>query len=141
MKHHETRFSVRFNEADSYGIVWHGRYIDYFELGRLDLCSRFGITPDDLKEAGLFAPVVEMKCRLRASARYPDHLVVGTTVVPTEKAMLTFSYRIQREADSQLLAEGETSHVLLTLEGKMLYEVPPDLKQKIATMCAALDEK
>jgi acyl-CoA thioester hydrolase len=139
MKQHETLLTVRFNEVDSYNVVWHGHYIAYFEAGRLDLCGRFGMSPGDLKGLGLFAPVVAMRCRLRAPARYGDDLLLKTSVVPDEKAMLTFSFRLYRLPDMHLLAEGETSHVLLTLENKMLYEVPAELASRIAKMMAYLD--
>lgn len=139
MKQHETRLTVRFNEVDSYNVVWHGHYLGYFEVGRLDLCGRFGMSPGDLGVLGLFAPVVDMRCRLRASARYGDELLLKTSVVPTEKAMLIFSFRLYRMPDMHLLAEGETSHVLLTLENKMLYGVPPELASRIAKMTAYLD--
>ena len=139
MKQHETPVTVRFSEVDAFNIVWHGHYIGYFELGRLDLCARFGLSPEDLKGLGLFAPVVDMKCRIRASARYNDRLLVQTSVTPSDKAMLVFNSTILREQDRQVVAEGETSHVLLTLEGKMLYEVPEDLKTRIRRMLEYLD--
>jgi len=135
---HKTEITVRFHEVDSFDVVWHGHYIGYFEAGRLDLCSRFGMSPADMKEMGLFAPVVDMKCRMRAAARYPDTLIVGTTVVPAEKALLTFAYTIHRESDMTLLAEGETSHVLLA-GGRMLYEIPRELGVRIGRMTAYLD--
>lgn len=138
MKAHETRLTVRFNEVDSFDVVWHGHYIGYFEVGRLDLCGRFGLSPVDLKGLGLFAPVIDIRCRLRSPARYGDRLMVETSVIPSEKAMLTFAFRIIREPEMTLLAEGETSHVLLTLERKMLYEIPPELGLRIGRMVEAL---
>lgn len=120
-------------------MVWHGHYIGYFEAGRLDLCSRFGLSPSELKEMGLFAPVIDMKCRLRASARFNDSLIIGTSVIPVEKALLTFVYTIHRDPDMTLLAEGETSHVLLARGGKILYEIPPEIRLRIERMVAYLD--
>ncbi|GAB4483036.1 MAG: acyl-CoA thioesterase [Thermodesulfovibrionales bacterium] len=138
MKQHDTRLTVRFSEVDSFGVVWHGHYINYFEQGRLDLTSRFGLSPEDLRGLGLFAPVVDIRCRLRSPARFPDVLTIGTTVKPSEKAMLTFAFRLMRDSDGALLAEGETSHVLLTLSGTMLYEVPTELKHRIDAMLDSL---
>jgi len=139
MKVHETKVAVRFHEVDSFDVVWHGHYIGYFEDGRLDLARRFNLSPDALKQLGFFAPVVDMKCRIRASARYNDNLTVQTSVRPTDKAMLVFTYTIIRERDREVLAEGETSHVLLTLEKKMLYEIPEELKARISSMLSYLD--
>jgi acyl-CoA thioesterase FadM len=53
--------------------------------------------------------------------------------------MLVFTYTIIREQDRQVIAEGETSHVLLTLEKKMLYEVPEGLKAGISSMLSYLN--
>ena len=139
MKAHETQLSVRFHEVDSFDVVWHGHYIAYFEDGRLDLCNRFGLSPEAMKQLGYFAPVVDMKCRIRASARYGDKLIIQTSVKPSDKAMLVFTYAIIREQDRQTIAEGETAHVLLTLERKMLYEVPEELKTRISSMLSYLD--
>jgi len=139
MKAHETRLSVRFREVDSFDVVWHGHYIAYFEDGRLDLCNRFGLSPEAIKQLGYFAPVVDMKCRIRASARYADRLIIQTSVKPSDKAMLVFTYTIIREQDHQTIAEGETAHVLLTRERKMLYEVPEELRTRITSMLSYLD--
>ena len=139
MKAHETKFAVRFHEVDSFDVVWHGHYPGYFEIGRLDLAKKFDLSPDALRQLGFFAPVVDMRCRIRASARYDDNLIVQTAVRPTDRAMLVFTYTIIRESDRQVIAEGETSHVLLTLEKKMLYEVPQELRSLITRMLAYLD--
>lgn len=139
MKAHETKLTVRFPEVDSFDVVWHGHYIGYFEVGRLDLVKRFNLSPDALRQLGFFAPVVDMRCRIRASARYDDNLIVETSVRPTDRAMLVFAYTLVRERDGQVIAEGETSHVLLTLEKKMLYEVPEGLKSPITRMLTYLD--
>lgn len=139
MKQHETRLSVRFNEVDSFDVVWHGNFIEYFEIGRLDLCSGFALSPEDMRGIGLYAPVVDIKCRLRAPARYNDSIIVKTSVVPSEKALLTFTYKLLREPDMTLLAEGETTHVLLTLADKMLYQIPDELTARIEKMLAYLN--
>jgi acyl-CoA thioester hydrolase len=139
MKAHETRLAVRFHEVDSFDVVWHGHYIGYFEDGRLDLARKFNLSPDALRQLGFYSPVVDMKCRIRASARYDDNLIVQTSVRPTDRAMLVFTYTIIREQDRQVIAEGETSHVLLSLEKKMLYEIPEELKAKISSMLSYLN--
>ena len=139
MRAHETTLTVRFNEIDSFGVVWHGHYIQYFEIGRLDLCSKFDLSPEMVKRLRLFAPVIEIKCRLRSPAKYDDILLVKTSVVPSEKAMLTFSYKLYRKSDMTLLAEGETTHVFITLNWKMLYEVPSKLRTKIEKMLEYLN--
>lgn len=134
MKYHETTAEVRFYEADMYNMLWHGNYAAYLEIGRLDLCSKFGLSIADMKTLGVYSPVVEMKIRYRSPARFGDKLIIKTTVLPTERASLTFQYLIERPSDNTLIAEAETTHVMLNSEGKMLYILPDDIMGRIENL-------
>lgn len=136
MRWHESRAAVRFDEIDSFGVLWHGHYAKYFEVGRLDLSKQFNLSIEELGQLGYYAPVVNLGCRFREPARYGDEITVKTTVEPLESASLTFQYQLVRRSDGTILAEGFTSHVLLTTEGKMLYLVPPELEKPLHEMIA-----
>lgn len=132
---YETEIEVRFGEVDSYGVVWNGSYPEYLEIARLKLSSAFGLSLEEMKALGVYAPVVEMRIRYKNFLRFGDTFKVVTSVRPTEKAMLTFVYRLVK--DSVEIAEAETSHVLLTLEGKMLYHPPAEIGRRIGRMIQA----
>jgi acyl-CoA thioester hydrolase len=133
---HECDEKIRFCEVDLFNVAWHGHYIKYFEIGRLDLAGKFGMSPDAMKEMGYYVPVVDLGCRFREPARLGDMITIKTSVEPVEKAALTFRYEVVRTRDSTLLAEGFTSHVLLTLDGKMIYMIPERLKKPLEDMLA-----
>lgn len=134
MRWHECRAAVRFHEVDSFNILWHGNYINYFEIGRLAFSRQFGLSIDDLARYGLFAPVIDFGCRLKESARYGDEIIIRTGIDPVEKALLTFRYVLIRASDGKALAEGYTKHVLMTLERKLLYMLPDDLQKPVQDM-------
>ena len=94
MKYHETFLQVRFYEVDAYGVVWHGHYIGWFEVGRNELTERFHMGPLQLKEKNLLAPVVELTCQFKLPATFGDSLVIQTTMERTEVAKLIFHYRV-----------------------------------------------
>jgi len=131
MKFYETDVPVRFYEVDAFGVVWHGHYACYLEIGRLYLSEKLGLSLDEMRRMGVYAPLVELKIKYKAFARFGDVLVVKTGILPTEKASLTFKYIIERKSDAALIAEAETTHVLLTLDGKMLYQAPEGLKKML----------
>jgi acyl-CoA thioester hydrolase len=133
---HETQLKVRFCEVDSYEVAWHGHYISWFEVGRNELASRFGLDPMQLKEVGLMAPVVDLSCKFKLPARYDDEVMILTTMQRTETAKLIFHYTVMR--DTEVLAEGSTTHVLTDLKGTMLYKVPPAVQQRLEEMMAFL---
>ena len=139
MRYHETPVRVRFYEVDSYGVVWHGHYMGWFEAGRNELTERFQIGPLQLKEKHLLAPVVELTCQFKLPATYGDSLVIQTTMERTEVAKLIFHYRVLSQRDGKILAMGSTTHVLTDLNGNLLYRVPPEVLERIEAMRAYLE--
>jgi acyl-CoA thioester hydrolase len=131
MKFDETEIRVRFNEVDSWGIVWHGHYIAWFEAGRMALLNKFQLSPQDFTRMGYMAPVVDLKCSYKEPARLGDEVIIRTTVIKPAKAALTFQFEILRKKDRKLLVTGEETQVLLTLDGRMLYYIPPELEKKL----------
>lgn len=134
MKYHETHLQVRFYEVDAYGVVWHGHYPGWFEVGRNDLTGKFELGPLQLKERNLLAPVVELHCKYKSPVLFGESLLILTTLERTELAKLIFHYQILSQAERRVLATGSTTHVLTDLQGTLLYRVPPDILQKIEAM-------
>lgn len=139
MKYHETSVQVRFYEVDAYGVVWHGHYVGWFEVGRNDLTQPFDMGPLQLKERNLLAPVVELNCEYKFPAAFGESLLIQTTMERTEVAKLIFRYRVLSQGNGKVLATGSTTHVLTDLKGNLLYRVPPDILQKIEEMMKYLE--
>jgi acyl-CoA thioester hydrolase len=140
MKYDETEVVVRFQEVDEWGIAWHGHYIGWFEVGRMELLRKFDLLPRQFTELGYIAPVVNLKCDFKEPARSGEHIVIRVTVLKPEKAVLTFCFEIYRKEDQKLLAKGETTQVLMTTDGKLLYFLPDEIKNKIDSMIQYLNE-
>ena len=127
---------VRFEEVDPWQIVWYGRYLSYFEVARTVLMERFDLLADRIVLLGYRTPIVSMQCRFKAPARFNDRLQVRATVKVPETASLTFLFEIHRLADAALIAVGETTHVLLSEEGQMIYKFSGSLRERIDRMVA-----
>jgi acyl-CoA thioester hydrolase len=131
MKYDETEIRVRFNEVDSWGIVWHGHYIAWFEAGRMALLRKFQLQPQDFAQMGYLAPVVDLKCSYKEPARLDEEIIIRTTILKPTKAALTFHFEVLRKKDQKLLVTGEETQVLQTLDGRLLYYIPSDLKDRL----------
>lgn len=140
MKYDETEIKVRFNEVDSWGIVWHGHYIAWFEVGRMALLKKFHLLPQDFTQMGYIAPVVDLKCFFKEPARMEEEILIRTSVLKPTKAALTFRFQILRKKDGKLLASGEETQVLLTLDGRMLYIIPQNLRERLQPLFNYLEE-
>jgi acyl-CoA thioester hydrolase len=108
----ESRFRVRYAETDQMAVVYHSNYVIWFGIGRVDLLRQLGFTYKQLEgEDGCSLPVVELRCRYKAPARYDDEILVRTHLKNVRETYLHFGYEVLRASDSALLAEGETVHI------------------------------
>ena len=109
----EVRLRVRYAETDQMGVVYYSNFLVWFEIGRVELLRQLGFDYKTMEiEDDCFIPVVEVNCRYKAPARYDDELIIATHVTGVRGAVLKFRYSVMRVSDQQLLAEGETTHVV-----------------------------
>jgi acyl-CoA thioester hydrolase len=129
-------FEVRFPEVDSYGVVWHGHYVQYFEVARNALCAAFGLTPADALAHGYKVPITKVSMDLKRPARLDDRLVVSARLAPQEVAKLAMSYEIRRETTGELLATGSTEQVFLSPSGELLLTLPAAVRTLVERVLA-----
>jgi acyl-CoA thioester hydrolase len=109
----ETRLRVRYAETDQMGVVYHSNHLIWFEVGRVELMREMGFSYRDLeRDEGRFIAVAEVKCRYRAPAYYDEEVIVRTRLRSVRDSVLIFSYELVRAGEGDLLAEGETVHVV-----------------------------
>lgn len=108
-----TEVSVRFNEADPLGIVWHGHYIRYFEDGREAFGAKYGLTYLDFFRNGLVVPIVSVDCQFKKPLRYGDSVIVETRYVDCQAAKIQFDYRLLHAKTGDLVATGNSLQVFL----------------------------
>jgi|SRR5665213_3482459 acyl-CoA thioester hydrolase len=113
-----TQVRVRYAETDQMGIVYYANYLVWFEIGRVELLRSLGLAYSQLeKEHECILPVVEASCRYRSPARYDDEILIETRPALLRGSVLKFAYKIYRKSvqegkERELLAEGETVHVV-----------------------------
>jgi acyl-CoA thioester hydrolase len=113
-----TEVRVRYAETDQMGIVYYANYFVWFELGRVELLRSLGLTYSSLEtDHGCILPVVDASCRYRSPARYDDEILIETRAAMMRGSVIKFAYEVyrkpgQKESERELLAEGETVHVV-----------------------------
>jgi acyl-CoA thioester hydrolase len=110
---------VRYAETDQMGVVYHANYLIWFEVGRVELMRALGIEYKRMEsEDDCHIVVVDVRCRYHASARYDEVVRVRTRIAESRNRTIRFSYEIFRDTDQELLAAGETLHVICGSSGK-----------------------
>src|SRR5262249_34666826 len=110
----ETRLRVRYAETDQMGVVYHSNFVVWFEVGRVELLRQLGFRYRDMeRDDDCHIAVVDVRCRYKAPARYDDEIVIRTELKNVRESLLHFGYEILRAEDATLLAEGETTHIVV----------------------------
>lgn len=132
----QSHIRVRYADTDAMGVVYHAKYLEYFEVGRGDWMRYHGLPYAEFEQAGLFVPAVECHCRWRAPAKYDDILTVETRVEDLTPAKVVFAYRVVRNPDGRLLCDGRTVHAFVDFSGRpqALSKKVPHLYERIQTV-------
>src|SRR5882724_11374970 len=110
---------VRYAETDKMGFVYYGNYYIYFEVGRVEYMRNKGIDYKQMEiQDDSFIVVAESKCRYRRPARYDDPLRIRTRVLAAKRRTIHFGYEIVHDETGELLATGETVHVVCDSNGR-----------------------
>ncbi len=108
-----TSIRVRYKETDQMGVVYHGNYFTWFDIGRTEFFRNMGMVYTRLEEEGILLPVIEAQCRYIKPAKYDDEIIINTKLVKLKGVRLEFEYSIYRKEDNELLAEGRTVHAFV----------------------------
>ena len=115
----ETLARVRYKETDQMGMVYYGNYFTFFEIGRVEYMRERGIAYKQMEsEDDSFIVVAEAHCRYLRPARYDDLLRIRTRVSEARRRSIRFAYEILRDDGAELLATGETVHIICNREGR-----------------------
>jgi acyl-CoA thioester hydrolase len=115
----DTVVRVRYAETDKMGIVYYANYFIYFEIGRVEYLRHRGLDYRQMElEDDSFTVVAEAKCRYRRPAKFDDPLRIRTRVTSARRKTITFGYELVHDETGELLATGETIHVVCDGNGR-----------------------
>ncbi|WP_374548639.1 acyl-CoA thioesterase [Flavobacterium sp.] len=115
---------VRYSETDQMGVVYHGSYVPYFEIGRVEWLRKKGISYKELEATGIALPIVSMHINYKKPARYDELLKVTTKLKSQNGVKIEFDCEIRNENDELLT----TAHFILVFVDVNLGKpiLPPD---------------
>ena len=121
---HELMIRVRYPEVDAMGYLHHSRFLQYFEMGRIELLRAAGRSYADFEKEGVFFVVVKVECRFRSPARYDEELRLTTRVVRQTAVRIDHAYELRR--GDTLLADATTTIACVGKDGQ-LRAIPENL--------------
>src|SRR5436309_320350 len=117
MHSHTLNLRVRYPECDPMGYLHHSVYLQYFEMGRVELLRAAGHSYAELEKQGIFFVVVKAEVKYRAPARFDEELTLITRIVRRTAVRFDHAYELRR--GETLLAEGATTIACVDRNGEV----------------------
>ncbi len=111
-----SQINVRYAETDMMGIVYHGSYLPWFEVGRTTLLKECGIVYRELEALGYRLPVIELGAKFFKPALYDDMVTVITRLKERPLLRIRLEYEVRR--GDELLVTGFTVHTFIDRAGE-----------------------
>jgi acyl-CoA thioester hydrolase len=130
MKEHELKVRVRYSETDQMGVVYHGNYAQYFEMGRVEWLRNLGVSYKWMEGNGIMLPVVSLNMNYKKPARYDDWLTIKTILKSQSSVKIEFDYEIYNE-QSELLTIANSILVFVDMKTGRPTAPPEYVKEKL----------
>lgn len=124
-----TPIRVRYADTDRMGIVHHAKFLEYLEMGRVELMRETGISYRELEARGILYPVIEVWVRYRRSLTFDDQITVHTWYRSLERTRVTFAYRLEGP-DGEVAAEALTLHAQTDPRGRPV-PIAPEVAERV----------
>ena len=104
---------VRYAEVDQMHVVYHSRYIEWFEAARTELLRDWGLPYKKIEEMGVMLPVIDVRCFYHKAVVYDDLVEIETTISALSKVKMTLGYVVRRKGDPAVCAAGHSVHCFI----------------------------
>lgn len=113
------------------GVVYHGHYAQFYEIGRTEAIRSLGYTYKDIESLGIIMPVIDIHSRFLRPAKYDDLITVKTMLreMPLHHKIV-FHSEIYNE-HNDLLNVGTVTLFFMEAKNMKRCEMPAVLKEKL----------
>ena len=130
----EAEITVEFYDLDPMQVVWHGNYINYFEIGRRALLEKIGYSYNEMKESGYAFPVIEISAKYLGSLRFRDRARVKAVLLEYENR-LKIKYEIHNIQTGLLTTKGVSTQMAYDIKaGDSCFVCPKILADKVEAL-------
>jgi acyl-CoA thioester hydrolase len=138
LQSHSFDLDVQIFDTDCFGVMWHGAYTKWLEMGRVKLFEAIGVEvskPGDTD--GYIYPVVDQHFRYKSPARFGDTLTL-TTTVEAHGHKLVFQQQCHNHTTDKITIEVQTTIVVLDMNWKTQRRLPEVIASRIKSRLCKL---
>ncbi len=112
------------------GVVYHGNYAQYLEIGRTEWLRKLGVTYKDMENSGIMLPVINLNLNFLKSAFYDDVLKIETSLKKKPLVKIEFDYLIKNQND-EILCDASTTLAFINMKTKKPMRCPNEILIKM----------
>lgn len=129
---HSYKFDIRirYGETDQMGVVYHGNYPQFIEIGRIEWLRSLGVSYKKMEEEGVMLPVISLNINYKKPVFYDDVISVKTFVKKQPKASIEFEYEITNEA-GEIVTTASTVLAFVDMKTKRPMRCPKYILDKL----------
>lgn len=121
---HRFEQKVYYSDTDAYGVVWHGSYLRWLEMGRVELCEILGYNLIELQAQNITLPVVNLNVRYKSSAKLNDEMIIETSIKTFNSLSVVFEQKILNKDTGKIFVEALVDVVAIDNNGKLYRKMP-----------------
>ena len=133
MSEHKVQLRVRYSETDQMKVVYHGNYLPYFEIGRVEWLRNQGISYKSLEDVGIGLPIASLQLNYKKSAIYDDELTITTKFKSHSGVKIDFECEIHNQ-NNELLTTAYFLLVFIDLNTGRPISPPQNVMDIIETL-------
>jgi acyl-CoA thioester hydrolase len=112
------------------GVVYHGNYAQFFELGRTEWLRNLGVSYKGMETSGIMLPVISLNCNFIKSAVYDDILTIETLLKKKPMVKIEFDYKITNQ-DEEIICTGNSVLAFINMNTKKPTRCPEYLLERL----------
>jgi tol-pal system-associated acyl-CoA thioesterase len=123
---------VYFEDTDAGGVVYHSRYLNFFERARTEMLRAIGISQTELREKhNLIWVVLDISVKFKKAARLDDELLVSAELLWVKGVRQGFRQKMTRISDGATVAEADLSAAMLHADSLKPARMPAWIKAEL----------
>ena len=128
----ENTISIRFDEVDIMGYVYHGNYSKYYHLGRTELLRKMSISDKELMKSNILMPVLEVNSKFIKPIFYEDKIIIKTNLKEFSRCKMKFHYELFN-LNNELVHFADSTIVFVDEKTRKPIRLPKQIMNAIET--------
>ena len=133
----EAETVIEFFDLDPMQVVWHGNYINYFEIARSLLLEKINYDYNEMVKSGYAWPVVDINLKYKRPLQFKDKIRIKAILTEYENC-LKIKYEIINVQNGEITTRGLSTQMAFDIKaGESCFFSPAVLIERVEALIKA----